>query len=1531
MVPLFPLVIKGAQPAEPSWCQAGIGNCVGQRHMFRENKSIWIDCHGCRSHSVLHGDNFDGTIRFADWDGDGDTDVLIGDGGSIWFHERLSNDTFSKHELVKLDAERQWLSRFEVADWDGDNHLDLLLCTLVGDALTVSLLNRSFLLPMQNISEFPDVILVTNGSSCDLLARDFDEDDDMDLILGVDRWEPTYSRYFERISDYVMERTGDENPLSIFNGTLQLIADVDGDGRLEFVLGRKGTTVANEGVLTTYPYLFQRAADGSLVEAQENPLIHFPCPLSVNPSGGWTMREELHVADWNSDGLPDVLKFDLTKMGSSGPSWFLSMYAQHVLDQDMELDLHAYEDIEVGFQGQEISVDWNKDGLEDLVVLRESRQSEAKFKQLHLYENSGEKFTEVFGVFENVTDSLLGEGLALAAIVDWDRDGDLDLIILSESDRKVHYHEMVSGKLHKEEAQHPFKNITISPKIFERNDFSLFGFFHPIPVDWDNDGDMDLFLGPPDGRYFEQMADGTLYEWPREQSPVGSLHRDRHRTKWAFLDCDADGDYDLLRMYVAPMLAEDKVIEACEHNSTHILRCDPNFPCLGTNVSKFRLSMTDGWRIQLGNVADGRLRFITYDYRRHKAALWSPGFCFPADPCHSKGLCLPRQAHCTCIAGHELSDCSGCEPNFFSLRGQVGQVHDCKACPGDNGKVCYGRGRCFDDVAGKALAQHSSTAHLIATGNGSCSCNEAHFYGSDDEGRSTCMDGICPAGTEENDGRCRPCAAGTFSEEGGSCRICLPGTFSPPRAIECLTCAPGTVSTGTGASACDACPAGTYEVDHQLCNECPAGFVSSSGSTSCSECHAGSQAPKPGSILCESCAAGTFSSAGSSKCQKCVAGKFSSVGSSNCSKCLPGTVSSPGSWACDVCPAGAYEVDHQLCNECPAGFVSSSGSTSCSECHAGSQAPKPGSILCESCAAGTFSSAGSSKCQKCVTGKFSSVGSSNCSDCLPGTVSSPGSWACDVCPGGTFAAAGSGVCNACPVGQVSSPNSAACHSCESIFIRSTADDTRQNCQVFAMDVVLGLIFWITWSCLCFLSLVGFSGRIPISDVSAQGKKVVVTTSMAHFLRKRACPKVTFKGTGVPDLESSKKSWTIKALSLYQLTLHGDESTMPLDTSTGYLYVKFPHIFFSTGVWHCPLIWWCLLFLSASAGAASKLTWPLILLLCGLGLCAGSLAFAMRRRQSETTPLVKRRRQFLKEWPLVLERCARGPDRSITAGKLHDFLQKFFETFIKERSMYYVCSNIVKPLTEPFQLSFVEMVGPTGMQWFVSHYWGMPVRHFTDAIRKHAQCSDGDWEDSAYWICTLSNSQWHVKEELGNGQWQNSSFYLAIRSPECKGTTMIIDESVLPLRRIWCLFEVYQTISLSKSRSQHFHGLLLCTSTGVLQHGNAGTDVAVAVAETVAELDTRSAEATAEEDRQMIHSLIEQMPGGFDTMNTFVRDTICSALEASHLHYESTFKTLKQKMTSTASSSQSTQSPSSAALPTLLTSVAQQPETKVDTN
>ena len=115
---------------------------------------------------------------------------------------------------------------------------------------------------------------------------------------------------------------------------------------------------------------------------------------------------------------------------------------------------------------------------------------------------------------------------------------------------------------------------------------------------------------------------------------------------------------------------------------------------------------------------------------------------------------------------------------------------------------------------------------------------------------------------------------------------------------------------------------------------------------------------------------------------------------------------------------------------------------------------------------------------------------------------------------------------------------------------------------------------------------------------------------------------------------------------------------------------------------------------------------------------------------------------------------------------------------------------------------------------------------------------------------------------------------------------------------------------------------------------------------IAHLDTRVAEATNEADRMMIHALIEQMPGGFDAMNSFVRETIsdawlecifddfpgvnpktgggfwvtCSdksedALKSSHLQYEKAFADLVHDLNDRPVST------SAPPLPTLLTTHA----------
>ena len=80
------------------------------------------------------------TLRFADWDSDGDMDILVADSEYVspylfgrdpekrwlWLYERRPGDVFEKKRLMDLVFTRggdQNKYKVEVADWDGD--LDL--------------------------------------------------------------------------------------------------------------------------------------------------------------------------------------------------------------------------------------------------------------------------------------------------------------------------------------------------------------------------------------------------------------------------------------------------------------------------------------------------------------------------------------------------------------------------------------------------------------------------------------------------------------------------------------------------------------------------------------------------------------------------------------------------------------------------------------------------------------------------------------------------------------------------------------------------------------------------------------------------------------------------------------------------------------------------------------------------------------------------------------------------------------------------------------------------------------------------------------------------------------------------------------------------------------------------------------------------------------------------------------------------------------------------------------------------------------
>ena len=460
-------------------------------------------------------------------------------------------------------------------------------------------------------------------------------------------------------------------------------------------------------------------------------------------------------------------------------------------------------------------------------------------------------------------------------------------------------------------------------------------------------------------------------------------------------------------------------------------------------------------------------------------------------------------------------------------------------------------------------------------------------------------------------GPCDACPAGKYEVNSQLCSNCPAGSISGGSSSTCTRCQAGFQAPKPGSVACQPCPAGTYAVEAGArCSVCPSGSISGVASGACSQCNAGHFAKA--AVSCEPCPAGTHE-VDNQFCSECPPGKISGPASQNCSVCPAGTVSkSSGSWSCDACPAGKYEVNSQLCSNCPAGSISGGSSSTCTRCQAGFQAPKPGSVACQPCPAGTYAVEAGARCSVCPSGSISGVASGARSQCNAGHFAKA-AVSCEPCPAGTFAGRGSSMCQGCPLGHVSSQNSAACRSCESSLIQMTPDATNQTCEVVAMHIVFALISWATSACLALLFLTGCFSRLPIADVSAQGQKVVLTTSMPHYHLKWACTVAIFTDTGVPDLESSSRIWRVKPLSVYQMTLHGDDSTMQLETSTGHVHIGFPYFFLSAGVWRCPLTLWCLLFFAAAAGTASQLTWSLAMVVCGSSLCTGAFCFALRRR------------------------------------------------------------------------------------------------------------------------------------------------------------------------------------------------------------------------------------------------------------------------------------------------------------------------------
>ncbi|CAE7403620.1 unnamed protein product, partial [Symbiodinium sp. CCMP2456] len=294
----------------------------------------------------------------------------------------------------------------------------------------------------------------------------------------------------------------------------------------------------------------------------------------------------------------------------------------------------------------------------------------------------------------------------------------------------------------------------------------------------------------------------------------------------------------------------------------------------------------------------------------------------------------------------------------------------------------------------------------------------------------------------------------------------------------------------------------------------------------------------------------------------------------------------------------------------------------------------------------------------------------------------------------------------------------------------------------------------------------------------------------------------------------------------------------------------------------------------------------------LVVCAALLhpvvAWLLRRQR---TPLQEACREYLSElssFSLATIPAAEDQDHPRNQGLSMHALQHFwehFKRFVLERNMHFVVANIVEPLTEKRQTSFVSLLQGKPVSYFVSHSWATPFQHFVQCLQRHTAFTGA--LEPTYWICSFANNQWDIAKEIGTDVL-DSAFAKVLQSG-VQGVVMVLDQQVQPFTRVWCLFELF----LSSKRALQ---VVFATDCGIL--GDELCDsvgVALELGRRISCLQVERCQASSELDKQRIFAHIRGELGSLERMDGKIKDMVRDMLRRNLQHARTSTATLRQQL------------------------------------
>lgn len=407
------------------------------------------------------------TPNIEDFDGDGDLDIICGEfvDRFTWIENTgtrekpvYSSGKFLENSggLIKMDLEMM----MPVAiDWNGDKTIDLIVGDEDGRIAFIEntgLIKQGMPLFKSPVYFKQEADLVKFGALVSPYGVDWDDDGDEDLICGNSA------------------------------GYIGFIENMDG-GKLP---------------KWNKPELLEAEGEVIRIMAGENGSIQGPCERKW----GYTT---LSVADWDGDGLKDIIvnsiwgKVEWYKnIGQKGSPALTKMGSVKIDWKGMTATKPSWnwwnpkeDELVTQWRTTPYAIDWNKDGLMDLIML----DHEGYLAFFERYRKNGKLLLlpgkRIFkdadldngnGLLRLNSKNAGGSGRRKFCFADWDRDGDLDLLLDSKN-----------VALYENNGENKFK---LKGDLL---DIRLAGHdTSPTTVDFNKDGKPDLLIGAEDGHFY---------------------------------------------------------------------------------------------------------------------------------------------------------------------------------------------------------------------------------------------------------------------------------------------------------------------------------------------------------------------------------------------------------------------------------------------------------------------------------------------------------------------------------------------------------------------------------------------------------------------------------------------------------------------------------------------------------------------------------------------------------------------------------------------------------------------------------------------------------------------------------------------------------------------------------------------------------------------------------------------------------------------------------------------------------------------